>query len=117
MVEVHEEGIRAERARPCVLFVSPRCNPHAIARLAATYRADAVEVSGPPAVLTWCREHHLGLAESVVTDLIGATAVEEQRRTRRRKRRLDAIRGAAAVLAAATLALVGDWVLSVLGHT
>jgi hypothetical protein len=112
VVEVHEEGFRAERARPSVLFVSPRRNPHAAARLGATYGADVVDVDGPDALLAWCRERQLGLSEPVVTALIGPAAIEERHRTRRRKRRADALRVAAALVAAVLLGLFGDMVLS-----
>ena len=112
VVEVHEEGFRAERARPSVLFVSPRRNRHAVARLAKTYGADVVDVRGPDALLAWCRGHQLGLSEPVVTALIGPAAIEERRHARRRKHRADALRVAAALVAAVLLGLFGDMVLT-----
>jgi hypothetical protein len=111
VVEVHEEGFRAERARPCVLFVSPRRNPHAAARLAATYGADMVDVRGPDALLAWCRDRQLGLSEPVVATLIGPAAIEERRRAHRRKQRTDALRVAAALVAAVLLGVFGDMAL------
>jgi hypothetical protein len=45
-VEVHDEGFRAERARPRAFLLSPGRNPKQIGRLAATYRAEVVYPGG-----------------------------------------------------------------------
>jgi hypothetical protein len=111
-VEVHEEGFRAERGRPHALLLVPGRNPKQIARLAATYRAEVVDVTGPDALLAWCREAHVGLDESVVVDLLGPAELENRRRARRWKTRKDAIRVAAAVLATGLLGLLGLTVLT-----
>jgi hypothetical protein len=106
-VEVHEAGFRAERARPHAFLLSPGRNRNLIDRLAATYRAEVVDVGGPDALLAWCRERRLGLDESVVAGLLGPAELEDRRRARSRKRRTDALRFAAAVFVAALLALLG----------
>jgi hypothetical protein len=106
-VELHEEGFRAERARPHAFLLSPGRNPKLIARLAATYQAEVVHVQRPEQVLAWCRERQLGLDESVVAELLGPARLEDRRRARRHKRRAATLRIAAAVLAAALLCLLG----------
>jgi hypothetical protein len=111
-VEVHEEGFRAERARPHALLLVPGCNPKLIGRLAATYRAEVVGVSGRDALLAWCRKAHVGLDESVVAELLGPAELENQRRARRWKTRKDALRVAAALLVTGLLGLLGQTVLS-----
>jgi hypothetical protein len=111
-VEVHEEGFRAERARPHAFLLSPGRNAKLIDRLAATYRAEVVEVPGADAVLAWCRERQLGLEEPVVAELLGPARLDDRRRARRQKMRADALRVAAAVLAAALLCLLGLTVLA-----
>jgi hypothetical protein len=111
-VELHEDGFRAERARPHAFLLPPGRNPKLIRRLAATYRAEVVAVQGADAVLAWCRERQLGLSESVVADLLGPARLEDQRRARRRKVRADTLRIAAAVLAAAVLCWLGLTVLA-----
>jgi hypothetical protein len=111
-VELHEEGFRAERARPHAFVMSPGRNLKLISRLAATYHAEVIDVSGADALLAWCRERRLGLDEPVVTGLLGPERLEDRRRSRGRKRRRDAFRVAAAVLVAALLALLGISYLS-----
>jgi hypothetical protein len=85
-VEVHEDGFRAERARPHAIFLAPGRNPHQLHRLAERYRAQLVEVRGPADVLEWCGE---------------------RRRARRRKTRLDALRIVAMLVVAAVLVVLG----------
>lgn len=111
-VELHEDGFRAERARPYAFVTSPGRNPKLIDRIAATYHAEVIEAPGPDAFLAWCRERRLGMDEQVVADLLGPAQLEERRRNRARKRRRDAFRIAAAVLIAALLAVVGITYLS-----
>jgi hypothetical protein len=101
-IEVHEEGFRAQRARPYALVVVPGRNRALIARLAERYDAELVEVSGPDALVDWCRDRGLGLPEQAVDGLLGT----DRAAARRRRRRRDA-RGVAALLAivAVTLSL------------
>jgi hypothetical protein len=101
-VEVHGEGFRAQRARPYALAVG-RSNPALIRRLAAVYEANVIETRDPRAVLAWCRDRDLGLDEAVVRRLIGSGESERLQRKRRR----DAARIAAVVLAMAALVGVG----------
>jgi hypothetical protein len=111
-VEVHEEGFRAERARPHAFVMAPGRNPKLIDRLASTYHADVIEARGPDALLAWCREHRLGLDEPVVAELLGPEQLADRHRERGRKRRRDALGIAAAVLVAAVLAVLGMAYLS-----
>jgi hypothetical protein len=105
-VELHADGFRAERARPYALMVAPGRNARLVARLAATYDAELVEVDGPDAVLAWCRERGLGLAPPVVAALLGSDRFAEAKRATRRRRRLDALRiGAVAAVVALLLGL------------
>jgi hypothetical protein len=106
-VEVHEEGFRAERARPHAFVRLPGRNPQLIDRLAKSYEAEVVDLGKPAALLAWCRERGLGLDESVVGSLLGPEVVAERRRARARKRRTDALRVAAALAIAALLCVLG----------
>lgn len=106
-VEVHEDGFRAERARPYAFVRVPGRNPFLIERLGATYGAEILDLRRPDELLAICRERQLGLPQSVVEELLGAEAVEERRRDRARKRRNDALRVAAALLITAVLWLLG----------
>jgi hypothetical protein len=106
-IEVHEDGFRAEQARPYALVLAPGRNPHLIGRLADRYDVPVVEVRGPDALLEWCREHGLGMDEEVVAELLGATDPGERRRARMRKARLDALRVAVALLVSALLVVLG----------
>jgi hypothetical protein len=105
-IEVHEDGFRAQRARPCVLFLAPRSNARLLQRLAKAYGARVVEVDGAEAVLAFCRGHGLGLDSSTVAQLLGPEVAEERRRARREKARADALRLGTAI-AVATLLVVG----------
>ena len=106
-IEVHEDGFRAELARPYVLFLAPRGNARLLERLAEAYRAEVVEVDGAGAVLAFCRERGLGLDESTVSELLGPVVAEERRRTRRARTRRDALRLVAVVAVSALLVVVG----------
>lgn len=106
-IEVHEDGFRAQRARPCVLFLTPRRNARLLQRLARAYGAEAVEVDGPEAVLAFCRAHGLGLDPSTVARLLGPRVAAERRRAKRDKARKDALRLGAVIAAAALLVLGG----------
>ena len=90
---MHEDGIRAARARPCTLFITPGSNQALIRRLADRYGASLVEVRGPRALLAYCREHDIGMNAAVVSELLGIGDPSERRRARFRK---DALRVVAA---------------------
>lgn len=102
-VEVHADGLRAERARPCALVAAPGRNRAQIARLADRYEAQVVDVRGPDALLAWCGERGLGISESVVARLLGP----ERAKPRRSVSRGDVLRVAAALLVAALLVIGG----------
>jgi hypothetical protein len=106
-VEVHEEGFRAERARPHALVASRDRNVKLVRRLAETYGAEVIEARRPCDVLAWCRERSLGLDEHVVADLLGGPGwVTSSRRWRRTRRRNNVLRvGAALVLATVMVGL------------
>jgi hypothetical protein len=105
-IEVHDDGFRAQRARPYALVLDARRNPALVRRLAATYRVPVVEASGPDGLLAWCRARGLGLEEAVVSELLGPAA-EQRRLGRVRRAQADALRTAAAVAAVALLLLQG----------
>jgi len=106
-VEVHEEGFRAERARPHALVASRDRNVRLVRRLAEIYGAEVIEARCPRELLAWCRERGLGLDEGVVADLLGGPGwLELSRRARRTRRRNSVLRvGAALVLATLMVAL------------
>ena len=104
-VELHEDGFRAERARPYVLFAGPHANVRLTRRLAHAYDVDVVGVDGAKAIVAWCRARGLGLAPDVVGGLLGPEALEAARHERRARRRIMGIR--IAVLLAVMGALVG----------
>jgi hypothetical protein len=107
VVEVHEDGLRAERARPYAFVRLPRRNPYVIERLARTYGAEILDLRRADELLELCRERDLGLHPRVVEGLLGADAIQQRRQIRARQRRQDALRLAAALVAAAALAGVG----------
>lgn len=102
-IEVHEDGFRAERARPYAFVLAPGRNARLVRRLAEAYGAQLVEADGAAAVLAFCRARGLGLDESIVAQLLGPVAAEESRRARRGRARADALRLAAAVAVVALL--------------
>ena len=105
-IEVHEDGFRAQRARPLALFLLPGRNARLVNRLAEAYGAQVLEARGPDDVLAICRERGLGLDEAVVAQLLGPEG-EARRRASRRKARVDAARLAAAIAVAALLVVIG----------
>jgi len=105
-VEVHEDGFRAERARPHALVLAPGRNAQLVRRLADAYGAETIEVKRPDDLLAWCRERGLGLSEPVVVELLGPRHVAD-RSARRHRRRADALRVAIALAVAALLVLLG----------
>jgi hypothetical protein len=106
-IEVHEEGFRAERARPYALFLAPGRNARLAHRLAEVYEVPVVEVGGADDVLQWCSERGLGLAQTVVADLLGVDELAARRRARRTAGRANVLRIAAAIVIAVLLVLVG----------
>jgi hypothetical protein len=106
-VEVHEDGFRAERARPYAFVRLPGRNPFLIERLAAAYGAQVLDLRRPEELLSICRERGLGLQETVVEQLLGAEALAACHRARARKRRNDALRLAAGLLIVTALAVLG----------
>jgi hypothetical protein len=105
-IEVHQDGFRAQRARPYALVLAPGRNRGLVGRLAAAYGVPVVEAGSPDAVLDWCRARSLGLEEAVVTKLLGPAA-EERRRAKRRRARTAALRTAAGLAAVALLLVLG----------
>jgi hypothetical protein len=81
-IEVHEEGFRAAKARPCVLLATPGCNTARVHRLAERYGTPVVDISGPGALLDWCDERSIGMGDTVVADLLGIGDLAERRRAR-----------------------------------
>lgn len=106
-IEVHQDGFRAERARPHALLLAPGRNAGLLRRLADAHRAEVVDVGGPDAVLAWCRARGLGLDEAVVAELLGPEAVARQRRARRSRARGAGLRIAVVVVAAALMVVLG----------
>ena len=102
-IEVHEDGIRAARARPHALIATPGSNQALIRRLAARYETAVIEVRGPRALLAYCREHDIGIGEDVVADLLGINPAAR----RRARFRHDALRVAVALLVSALLVVLG----------
>jgi hypothetical protein len=105
--QVHDEGFRAERARPYALVVTPGRNAKLVARLGERYGAEVIEVTGPDGLLAWCRDRGLGLEEPVLDRLLGADRVLERRKARRQGRRKDAFRVASALAVTASLLSLG----------
>jgi hypothetical protein len=103
-VEVHPDGFRARRGRPHALVLLPGRNARLFGRLAQAYGVEVLEVRGPADLDRWCRDRGLGLAPSVVDQLLGPETAKEWRRANRRRGRLAAARVLAAVLAAAAIA-------------
>jgi hypothetical protein len=106
-IEVHEDGFRAERARPYVLLLLPGRNARLLERLGKAYGAEVVEVNGADAVATLCRERTLGLDESGVAQLLGPATAERYRRARRERMRAAALRLAAVVVLSVLLVVAG----------
>jgi hypothetical protein len=105
--EVHEDGLRAERARPYALALTPRANAKLIHRLANRYDVEIAEVRGPAELLAWCRERGLGLDEQVVAELLGSGDPAALRKARRRRYRGSALRVALALVLAALMVIAG----------
>ena len=102
-VEVHRDGLRAERARPYALLVLPGANAARAERLAAAHAAQLVRVRGADDVVAWCSERGLGLAPADVERLLGPERLAAERVARRGRRRRAALKlaGISAVVAVA----------------
>jgi hypothetical protein len=105
-IEVHEDGFRAQRARPYALLLAPGRNAALAHRLGDVYGVPVVEVADADAVLDWCSEHQLGLAPPLIADLLG-DELDARRRARRKRVRKNALRLAAAIVIAALLVVLG----------
>jgi hypothetical protein len=105
-VEVHEEGFRAERARPHALVVTRDRNGKLVRRLAELYDTQVVEVRRPDELLAWCRERGLGLDERVVAELLGPDEIAKSARAKRTRRRNNILRVAAAVVIATVMGVI-----------
>jgi hypothetical protein len=107
-VEVHEDGFRAERARPHALVATRDRNVKLVRRLAEIYGAEVVEARSPRELLAWCRERRLGLDESVVAELLGGPGwLEKSRQAKRLRRRNNVLRVAAALVLATVMVVLG----------
>ena len=96
-VEVHEEGFRAERARPYALMVGRR-SPALVRRLAERYGAELIDSADPKVLVAFCQKRGLGLDDTVVRSLIGAEELERLRRERDERARVIAARLTAMVV-------------------
>jgi hypothetical protein len=106
-IELHDDGFRAERARPYALFAGPHANARLARRLADAYGIEAVGVGDADAIVAWCRARGLGLTPDVLERLLGPDVVAAARRAKRRRTRVVRLRIAAAVAAIAVLVGVG----------
>jgi hypothetical protein len=105
-IEVHENGFRAAKARPYALVATPGCNTALVHRLAERYGTPVIEIAGPGALATWCRERSLGMEEDVVADLLGIGDPAERRRARFHNHVRDAGRVGAALGVATGLVML-----------
>jgi hypothetical protein len=105
-IEVHEDGFRAQRARPYALVQAVGGNPALVRRLAAAYGVPVIEARRPSDLLAWCAERGLGLDESVVAELLGPAA-GTRRRERARRTRSTILRLTAVAAAVGALLLLG----------
>jgi hypothetical protein len=70
-IELHHDGLRAQRARPFALVRTRASNRVLLDRLAAAYDVPIVDVRGPDDLVEWCRGRGLGLSEEVVVSQLG----------------------------------------------
>jgi hypothetical protein len=106
-VEVHEEGFRAERARPHALISTRSRNGKLVQRLAQIYDTQVVEVRKPEELLAWCRERGMGMDERVVAELLGPDWIEQSARRKRARLRNNVLRVAAALAISALMVVLG----------
>ena len=108
VIELQDDGFRAQRARPFALVVTPGRNAARARRLADRYAAQLVEVDGADDLVAWCRQRGLGLDPATVDGLLGPEYAGRRAAERRRGRRRAAARvGAVALVGAAALGLGG----------
>jgi hypothetical protein len=73
-VEIHEQGFRAELARPVAIALvgTPQDSDLGLiaARIARRYRAELIEVEKPEDLVPYCRERGLGLSREIVGSLL-----------------------------------------------
>jgi hypothetical protein len=112
VVQLHEQGFRAGRARPYALIVAPGRNARAIERLGRRYGVPVIDIASPAALVAWCREQRLGLDPPAVQRMLGPQRVREARAERSRARRQGVLRAVAYVAVAAVLLSVGLQFLS-----
>jgi hypothetical protein len=106
-VEVHDDGFRAERARPYAFVVTPGSNAKLVRRLAEAYDAEVLEIERPNELLAYCRGHGLGLEEPVVLDLLGREQTLARRLAERKRAHAYALRTAAVVLGVVIVLVLG----------
>jgi hypothetical protein len=106
-VEVHEEGFRAESARPHALVLTPSRNGKRVRRLAEIYSTQVIEVRKPSELVAWCRERGLGMDERVVAGLLGPERAERCARENRTRLRNNVLRVAAVLAIAAVMVAIG----------
>jgi hypothetical protein len=107
-VEVHEDGFRAERARPHALVSTRSRNGKLVQRLAQLYDAQVIEIRKPEELLAWCRERGLGMDEGVVARLLGPDWIEQSARRKRTRLRNNVLRVAAALAISALMLVLGS---------
>jgi hypothetical protein len=107
-VEVHADGFRAERGRPHALVLLPNRDARRLERLAEAYDVELLRLDGPRELLADCRERSLGLAQSVVTELVDTESLAANRRQRRRRAVLTGVSLAAAAVVLAGIAIAVD---------
>jgi hypothetical protein len=110
-IEVHEDGFRAEEARPHALVATRDRSAKLVRRLAASYHAQVVEVRRPEDLLDWCRERGLGLDERVVAELLGPERLRKSAERKRIARRNNVLRVAAVLAISALLLGIGTQLL------
>jgi hypothetical protein len=91
-IELHEEGFRAQRARPHTLVIAPRRNARAVQRLARRHGVPTVTIGSADELAAYCHERGLGLEPGVVAELLGPDVRERARRERAQARRRTTIR-------------------------
>jgi hypothetical protein len=106
-IEVHEDGFRAAKARPYALIATPGSNTALVHRLAERYGTPVIDVSGPGALLSWCRERSIGMDDDVVSDLLGIGDLRERRRARFHNQIRDIATVGAALGVATGLVMLG----------
>jgi hypothetical protein len=102
-VELHEDGFRAERARPYAIVDVPWRSGRVSRTLAEAYGVPLIEARRAADLVEWCRARDLGLDRSVVERMLGGAAIER----RRRRSRVRALRAAAVLAVVAAMLATG----------